>query len=584
MSIPREFIDLLLTKLDLVDLINSYVPLRKKTGSNYFARCPFHQEKSGSFSVSQTKQFYHCFGCGAHGNAIDFLMNHDHLSFPEAIETLARQAGMEVPQAAGSAPIKKDESLPALYDLAKEIATYYYEQLKAAPHAIDYLKQRGISGNIAKQFQVGYAQPGWSHVLDTFGKLEADRKKLLDTGLVIKKEEGGFYDRFRDRIMFPIIDYRGRTIGFGGRILQQGEPKYLNSPETALFQKGHELYGLYQALKANRSLERVMIVEGYMDVIALFQHGITYAVATLGTATTTHHLQRLFRYTSDIIFCFDGDEAGRTAAWRAVQVLFPVMHDNLQVRVLFLPDGEDPDSLVRKEGKELFEKRLAAAPSLSDFFFQSISKQADMNAMEGRARFAALALNHIKQLPAGIFQTMMVDELAKRARVKVDELKSQIKNPNATLPTAITPQFEDNFIKTKLPTPLKLALALTIQYPYVVSHLTQPLNVIDMPGFNFLTQLLEIIQKNPNITTGALLEYWRGQKEEAFVAKLAQWDTMVPETGAQHEFLGAIRQLQSWVVDEEINRLLAKAAQEGLPDAEKQHLSTLIAQKKSLIY
>lgn len=585
MSIPREFIDLLLTKLDLVDLINSYVPLRKKSGSNYFARCPFHQEKSASFSVSQTKQFYHCFGCGAHGNAIDFLMNHDHLSFPEAIETLARQAGIDVPHATGN-NIKKDDSLPGLYDLAKEVATYYYEQLKKSPHAIDYLKNRGISGKIAQQFQLGYAQPGWSHVLDTFGKSDSDRKKLLDTGLIIKKDEGGFYDRFRERIMFPILDYRGRTIGFGGRILQQGEPKYLNSPETALFQKGHELYGLYQALKANRHLERVMIVEGYMDVIALFQHGITYAVATLGTATTTHHLQRLFRYTSDIIFCFDGDDAGRNAAWRAVQVLFPVMHDSLQVRVLFLPEKEDPDSLVRKEGKEAFEKRITAAPSLSEFFFQTISKQADMSTMEGRARFAALALNHIKQLPAGIFQTMMVDDLAKRSRVHAEELKAQIKTGNydnhleATFKTDPITTAEP---KTKLAAPMKLVLALLVQYPHLASHLPAQLEVIDTPGFTFLTHLLEIIQKCPNIKTGALLEYWRGQKEEVFVSKLAQLDTMVPEAGAQHEFIGAIRQLRTLSLDEEINRLLAKAAQENLADLEKQRLSSLIAQKKALI-
>ena len=403
--IPREFIDLLLERIDIVDFINLQIPLRKKSGSNYFARCPFHQEKSASFSVSQPKQFYYCFGCGARGNAIDFLMNHDHMTFPEAIEALARHAGMEIPRSASH--VKKDDSIPALQDFMTAATEFYYEQMSKSPRAIDYLKNRGISGKIAKQFQLGYVPNGWSNALDHFGKTDADKKKMLDTGLIIKKDGGGYYDRFRDRVMFPIHDYRGRVIGFGGRILDQGEPKYLNSPETPLFQKGHELYGLYQTLKANRQLERVMIVEGYMDVIALFQHEVTYAVATLGTATSAHHLQRLFRYTNEIVFCFDGDEAGRTAAWRALQVIFPVMHDKLQVRFLFLPDSEDPDSLIRKEGKDCFENRIAAGMSLSDFFFQTVSKQADMNSMEGRARFAALALNHIKELPASIFQGMV---------------------------------------------------------------------------------------------------------------------------------------------------------------------------------
>src|SRR3990167_4049159 len=346
-TIPREFIDLLLAKIDLVDLINAQIPLRKKSGNNYFACCPFHNEKSASFSVSQPKQFYYCFGCGAHGNAIDFMMQHDHLNFPEAIEALAKYAGMDVPHTHES--IKKNHSVSTLHELMQTITTYYYDHMRQSTRAISYLKKRGISGAIAQQFMIGYAPDSWSHVLDQFGKTDADKKHLLDAGLIIKREEAHqYYDRFRDRIMFPIHDHRGRIIGFGGRIIDEGEPKYLNSPETILFQKGHELYGLYHAIKANRTLNHILIVEGYMDVVALFQHNITYAVATLGTATTEHHLQRLFRYTSEIIFCFDGDAAGKHAAWRAVQVLLPIMQDHLQIRFLFLPDGEDPDSFIRK--------------------------------------------------------------------------------------------------------------------------------------------------------------------------------------------------------------------------------------------
>jgi len=577
--IPREFIGLLLERVDIVDFINLQIPLRKKSGSNYFARCPFHQEKSASFSVSQSKQFYHCFGCGAHGNAIDFLMNHDHMTFPEAVETLARHASMEVPRT--TSHVKKDDSLPALFELMKDTAEFYYEHMSQSPRAIEYLKKRGISGKIAKQFQIGYAPHGWSHVLDHFGKTEADKKKLLDTGLIIKKDGGGFYDRFRDRIMYPIHDHRGRIIGFGGRILDQGEPKYLNSPETPLFQKGHELYGLYQAMKANRQLERIMLVEGYMDVIALFQHDITYAVATLGTATSSHHLQRLFRYTSEIVFCFDGDEAGRTAAWRALQVLFPVMEDRIQVRFLFLPDGEDPDSLVRKEGKDNFEKRIMSGTSLSEFFFQTISKQADLNTMEGRARFATLALEHIKKLPESIFQGMMVTELGKRARVNVDELKLQ-SNIKTDMQPQITPIADDNELKNKLPAPVRLALALLVQQPSLAELIKEPLPESVLPGAAFLARLVATLKQQSATNTGSLLESWRGQKEETIIAKLAQFEHHIPDAAVEGAFFGSLRQMQLLAIEEDIARLMSKAAQQGLTDQEKQELNSAIANKKNI--
>lgn len=586
MSIPREFIDLLLSRIDIVDLINTQIPLRKKSGSNYFACCPFHTEKSASFSVSQPKQFYYCFGCGAHGNAIDFMIQHDRLSFPEAIETLAKQVGLEVPKSASL--VKKDESLPILYDLVAKTAEYYYEQMRHSPRAINYLKNRGISGTIAQQFMIGYAPSGWSHVLDTLGKTDLDKKRLFDCGIIIKKNEGGYYDRFRDRIIFPIHDYRGRMIGFGGRVIDQGEPKYLNSPETPLFQKGHELYGLHQSLKNHRQLERVIIVEGYMDVIALFQHGITYAVATLGTATSSHHLQRLFRYTSEIVFCFDGDNAGRTAAWRALEVTLPAMHDSLQIRFLFLPEGEDPDSLVRKEGKPQFEKRMESAMSLSDFFFQTLSKQSDMNTMEGRARFAAAALNYLKQLPADIFQSIMIEELGKRARVDIANLKLQLKGTapavaaTTTVPPA--PAVPTATVPTKLPAPVRFALALLVQHPELAKLIKEPLPPSDLPGYAFLLQLIEMIKSSPHtLTSGALIEHWRDQKEEAFVKDLAQWAHNAPETGVNNEFLGAIRQLASLGFEREINRLLAKAAQEGLTEPEKMELSTWIGKKKALV-
>lgn len=583
MNIPREFIELLLARIDLVDLINAQIPLQKKSGSNYFARCPFHNEKSASFSVSQPKQFYYCFGCGAHGNAIDFMMQHERLTFPEAIETLARQTGMEIPQSSNGY-VKKEDTSKELFKLMAEVANDYYEQMKKSPRAIQYLKGRGIEGKTAQQFQLGYAPTGWSHILDIFGQSDAQKKQLLDVGLVIKKDEGGYYDRFRDRLMFPIHDYRGRMIGFGGRILDQGEPKYLNSPETVLFQKGHELYGLYQALESNRKLTQVLVVEGYMDVVALFQSGITYAVATLGTATTSHHLHRLVRYTNEIIFCFDGDQAGRTAAWRALQVIFPLMQDQLQIRFLFLPDGEDPDSIVQKEGKQQFEKRLSSALSLSGFLFQTLSQESDLSTMEGRARFTASALNYIKQLPAEILKGMMLDELSKRARVNLDELKQQTKQTEEARPEKIFPLQDVTLpIKAKLPAPARLVMALLLQHPTLVESIPSLVPFQTTPWYPFLSQLIQVIKENQEVTPGMLLERWRGEKEEAFIAKLIQWEHTIPQDGIKSEFIGSLRQLTLLSYDEEINRLMAKAGQGDLSNEEKIELSSWIGKKKSVV-
>jgi DNA primase len=566
-TIPREFIQQLLNRIDIVDLIDGRVPLKKKSGNNYFACCPFHTEKSASFSVSQNKQFYHCFGCGAHGNAIDFLMQHDRLEFPEAIELLAKQLGMEVPRQSHTP--EKTTQHTSLYELLEKVTTYYQTLLKQESKAINYLKNRGLSGQVAKDFSIGYSFHGWDHLLQQFGKNPALKQQLLDAGMLIKKDDGGFYDRFRDRIMFPIHDRRGRIIGFGGRILDQGEPKYLNSPETPIFQKGHELYGLFHALKANRQLQRVLIVEGYMDVIALFQNNITYAVATLGTATTANHLKRLFRYTSEMIYCFDGDTAGRTAAWRALLVTLPEMHDGIQVRFMFLPDGEDPDSLVRKEGKEAFEQRMKNALTIADFFFQSLANQTDVTSTDGRARFVKLASEHLNQIPAGIFQQMMFDELAKRTRVDVERLK-----PKDHIQKVRTP-----IRKARSPSALRLALALLVQHPELAKEVTLPLPIIDLNGFDLLIRLIEIIHSHGITNTGALLEHLRETPEEKLVAKLAQIEIMTPESGIRHDFLGTLKGLKKAAQKQTIEQILLKASQTGLTHEEKQHLHELIHSK-----
>jgi DNA primase len=571
--IPRDFIDQLLNRVDIVDYIDSRVTLRKKTGSNFFACCPFHNEKSPSFSVSQTKQFYYCFGCGAHGNAIDFLMQFDRLNFPEAIEALARQVGMEVPRQAKLYSAEKTTAQKALYELLEQVAKFYQTQLRQhreGEHAIEYFKQRGVSGVIAKEFGLGLAPTGWDNVLQAF---EKEKSELFETGMLIKKDDGGYYDRFRDRIMFPIHDRRGRIIGFGGRIIDKGEPKYLNSPETPIFQKGRELYGLYQAIKANRQLTRVIVVEGYMDVIALFQNEITYAVATLGTATSANHLERLFRYTPEIIFCFDGDQAGRTAAWRALQVTLPLMHDGVQVRFMFVPEGEDPDSLVRKEGKVGFEERIKKASTISDFFFQTLATQTDIMSTDGRARYVKLATDMLKQLPTGIFQQMMMEELAKRARIDVEQLMPR------PVTTAKPPVKKPASLKARSPSTLRLAMTLLIQQPSLVELITEPLIPVDINGFDLLMQVIEKAKQNPQITAGGLLEHWRDQPERPLLEKLMAAEHVTPEAGIQDEFLGAIKQLRKLAQENLIENLIAKAAQIGLSSEEKQNLTELIGNK-----
>lgn len=567
--IPREFIQQLLAKIEIVDFIDARVPLQKKSSNNYFACCPFHNENSPSFSVSQNKQFYYCFGCGAHGNAIDFLMQYDKLPFLDAVETLARQAGLEIPRES-QAQVKT--VTPALYDLLTHITQYYQNELRQSEAAIAYLKKRAITGHIAKEFKLGFAPNGWDNVLQRFGGKEAQNQLLLDAGMLIKKDKGGFYDRFRERIMFPIEDPRGRVVGFGGRVLNHGEPKYLNSPETVIFQKGHELYGLNHVLKAEHSLKRILIVEGYMDVIALFQHGITYAVATLGTATTAHHLKRLARYTNDLIFCFDGDTAGRTAAWRALQVLFPLMRDDFQIKFMFLPENEDPDSLIQKEGKESFEKRIQDALPLSHFFFQTIAKEIDMNNMDGRSLFVTRATDLIKQLPPGIFQQMMLDELGRRARVNVAQLNI---NQKAPLP----PQ---NLKKSspKTPSTLRLALTLLVQDPTLINEMSEPLPKLTAPGYALFEELISVIKHNAIQTTGMLLEHWRDQKEAKLIAKLAKNEHMIPPNGIKNEFIGTLTRLKKWGQEELIDSLLAKAAMQTLSLEERKELQELIHSKE----
>src|SRR5262245_25717181 len=410
--IPQHFIDELIARADIVELIGSRVPL-KKAGKEFKACCPFHGEKTPSFHVVPDKAFYHCFGCGVHGTAITFLMDHDHLSFVEAVEDLASRVGLDVPHEEEQPGARQAPPTEGLFAVLDKTAELYRHELKNSDRAIDYFKARGLTGDTAARFSLGYAPDAWDTVLQQFGSSEADRLRLLQAGLVIERERKagvnpGYYDRFRDRVMFPIRDTRGRTIGFGGRVLDKGEPKYLNSPETEIFFKGKELYGLYEARQATRTLTRLLIVEGYMDVVRLHQAGITYAVATLGTATTPKHLDRVFKICQEVIFCFDGDRAGRAAAWRALENSISQVREGRQIRFLFLPDGHDPDSLVGAEGREAFEARIGRAEALFDYLIRHLREQNDMSSRDGRGRFKEMAKSYLERVPDGAYQEQLL--------------------------------------------------------------------------------------------------------------------------------------------------------------------------------
>ncbi len=573
--IPSHFIDELLNRADIVDLINSRVSL-KKAGKDYQACCPFHDEKTPSFTVSREKQFYHCFGCGAHGTAIGFLMEYDNLGFVEAVEELASRAGLEVPREAGGDQTGPDYR--PLYAILEQSARFYQGQLRRhrqAEQAVNYLKDRGLSGQIAADFGIGFAPPGWTNLIDNLGGNKDDLDGLRITGMTSESEEGKRYDRFRNRIMFPIRNHRGQVIGFGGRVLGDGKPKYLNSPETPLFHKGRELYGLYEARKAVRKLERLLVVEGYMDVAALAQFDIRYAVATLGTATTPEHLDRLFQSAQEVVFCFDGDRAGRDAGWKALQTALPVMKDGREVRFLFLPEGEDPDSAVRKEGSATFQQRIVKASPLSSFLFDNLSQQVDMHSLGGRARLAELAKPLLAQLPAGLFRQMMFKQLGELVGVDVTEPR-QIK-PGAGSSRRRT--LSKSFLGT-MP-PIRRAIALLVTNPVFAAEENLPTGWenLPLPGIDLLKELLELLRHQPNLTTAALLERWRDREEGKHLAKLTAAVLPLPQQGQRREFQDTLSSMQKQCLDRETETLLAKAAKEGLDGAGKQRLRQLLNEK-----
>jgi DNA primase len=578
--IPQSFIDDLISRVDIVEIIDERVPL-KKAGHEYKACCPFHGEKTPSFTVSPTKQFYHCFGCGAHGTALGFLMEYDHMGFVEAIEDLAHRYGMTVPYEQGSAPGQKSESLQPLYDIMEESDHYYRQQLRQhpqAPRAVDYLKGRGLSGQIAAEFGIGYAPPGWDNLLNNLGQGQDARCKLLSRGgMLIEKEGGGHYDRFRDRVMFPIRDARGRTIAFGGRVLPGDDngAKYLNSPETPLFHKGRELYGLYEARKAVRKLERLIVVEGYMDVVSLAQHGVRNCVATLGTATTADHLHKLFRIVPEVVFCFDGDRAGRDAAWRALNNALPVLREGFQIRFMFLPEGEDPDTLIRQYGADDFNQRVANAQTFSEYFFEFMGTQADIHTIDGRARLVELIRPLLAKLPEGVFAQMMWSRLAELVRMEVTQLRG---GKTSTRP----PPGPSNrpVSKKSTPSPMRTAIAALLRAPQLANEVAdcQRFATLESAGGPLLTAMLEFIQSRPQIHTATLLEHWRGHEYWEYLDKLARHDPLINEEQLSHEFHGALKLLDAQLQNQRWEQLQHKVSLGQITDEEKLELKQLIEQ------
>lgn len=619
--IPQRFIDDLLNRTDIVEVVGSRVHL-KKTGKNYSACCPFHQEKTPSFSVSPDKQFYYCFGCGAGGNALSFLMEHDHLDFPQAVEDLAKRAGLDVPREdarPGQRPRQSGDS--PLYPLLEAAAGYYRQALKSHPArqaAVDYLKGRGLSGVIARDFGLGFAPPGWDNLMKHLGGDSLQQKALIDAGLLIENADSGKrYDRFRDRVMFPIRDSRGRVIAFGGRVLGDDKPKYLNSPETPVFHKGQELYGLYEARKSSRDLDEILVVEGYMDVIALAQQGLRNAVATLGTATSEEHIKRLFRVVPSLLFCFDGDSAGRNAAWRALESCLPNLQDGRRVRFLFLPEGEDPDSLVRREGTDAFRARIhQQAQPLADYFFRHLMEEADPSTLEGKAHLATLAMPLIERLPGANLRALMRQRLGELTGLDPATLGEHAERPSAppahlghdaAAPPASAQPWRDpraggdewkgarSWQRREPPAILPPRRGAGVESPTLgalrtLLHHPQLAQKVEDAGHfaaeddtyaQLLVSLLESLQKHPQQNSLQLLARWHGTEQGRLLRSLAEKEWLISRDNLEQQFFDTITTLAARQRERSLEGLLRKARHSELSAEEKLRLRDLLSRSTS---
>ncbi|MGM3173040.1 DNA primase [Dickeya lacustris] len=572
--IPRVFINDLLARTDIVDLIDARVKL-KKQGKNYHACCPFHHEKTPSFTVNGDKQFYHCFGCGAHGNAIDFLMNYDRLEFVESIEELAAMHGLDVPYEAGSGPTQLERhQRQSLYELMEQLSAFYQHTLTqpVGSPAKDYLARRGLSDEVIRQFAIGFAPPGWDNALKRFGRDSENRTTLTDAGMLVTNDNGRTYDRFRDRVMFPIRDKRGRVIAFGGRVMGEGTPKYLNSPETEIFHKGRQLYGLYEAQQRHPTLKRLLVVEGYMDVVALAQFGIDYAVASLGTSTTADHIQLLFRATDQVVCCYDGDRAGRDAAWRALETALPYLDDGRQLRFMFLPDGEDPDTLVRKEGHAAFEQRIEQAMPLSAFLFDSLLQQVDMSTPDGRTKLSTLALPLISQVPGETLRLYLRQQLGNKLGLLDDSQLDRLLPKQQESASSYQPP------RLKVTT-MRILIGLLVQNPRLSKEVPElALDGVDeskVPGLKLFLELVDICNESPGMNMGLLLEKYRENHYRKQLETLASWDHMIEEDELEEKFRVSLAELYDQLLQQRMEVLIARERTHGLSMNERKELWSL---------
>ena len=576
--IPPEFIDELLARADIVEIIDSRVPL-KKAGREYKGCCPFHDEKTASFTVSPGKQFYHCFGCGAHGTAIGFLMEYDHLGFRETIEELAGRYSMIVPEDAGkdnSAERRKQADLYSILGLANR---HFQQRLRENESAKNYLIARGLSGEVAARYQLGFAIDSWDDLLNSLTAQKISTKDLETAGLVSKNDQGRVYDKFRGRIIFPIHDQRGRVIAFGGRILGEGEPKYLNSPETPVFHKGKELYGLHQALNAISKQQQAIVVEGYMDVIALAQAGIDNAVAALGTATTATHVEKLFRQCNEIIFCFDGDRAGRQAAWRALENSLPSMQDGRQVSFLFLPEGEDPDTYVKKLGHNAFVMQIQQQSlPLPEYMLSHLSEDIDLQRMDGKAKLAGLARPLLNSLPRGTLKAMLLRELAAITHMdeaSLAELMQEEKKPAPERQVTSTAKHKKHNLIGK-------TLSLLLNQPEValgVDNL-EHLQSLELAGMDVLCQIIEIINISPDLTTSAIIERFREKVYYDRLCELASSNIDLEDDAVKTEFTDAINRLHLMAIDQETGIITSRSTK--LSEEDKIKLRSLQQERLAL--
>ena len=578
-SIPQTFIDNLLTRVDIVEIVDARVSL-KKAGRDFKACCPFHSEKTPSFVVSREKQLYHCFGCGASGSVIRFLMDYDHMEFVEAVEDLAKSAGVSVPYEtrSGKRYERQSKDSTSLYELMEKVAQFYSLQLRKHAQkdcAVNYLKNRGLTGAVAKDFEIGFAPSGWDNLSKEFLSPEF-QKQLVDTGMLVRKDSGQVYDRFRNRIMFPIRDRRGRVVAFGGRVIvEEDMPKYLNSPETEIFHKSYELYGLNALLNnSGNNNNNILVVEGYMDVVSLSQHGVNNAVATLGTAITEHHVQTLVKHADVVVFCFDGDEAGKKAAWRALDVSLPRLSKGTQFKFMFLPDGEDPDSMVGRVGAEEFYQMVGQAMPLSDFLIEHLLKQADYRSIDGQAKLVEVARPLMAKLPPGSYVNLLASRLSEYVQMPTDELIKQI-FPKSRRDQQI--KNVDKFLSGEKPSNIRVAIAMLLEKPSLALLVDDPekFTQLNFPGVALLERLLVFVKESPNITTGGLLERWRDRQESVFLSRILRWEHHVPESGYETEFLGALSVLEEQLRQQEIDELTQRSKRIALSSQEKERLSQL---------